>query len=779
MRNYALIVLCLVMGVVMSACAGDFQPQPQLNSDDATSNDVSKYGTTSAALTMTAVQDPNDPTATVWMTQDCTPTDDPNCNAEGPGQWTKCGSDTKKCTYYESDSGCAYAMFGGIGSEKVCKYNGCLQDQDCISQAKIDYPAYFPDPDNKSTWLMNPTCLHTEMSLAPDGVSGVCFNAFATCTAGNGVCAKKGKSTCANGVCSCSVTADNETNKLPEACNGVDDDCDGLTDEVDAQGCTMFYADSDKDTFGVKGSSAKCLCGAGKDPEEANSTFTSATADDCDDTKSAVNPDAVEVCDNVDNDCDAQTDEGFTFKDYDNNTRALGDACGAGECSNGKVQCAVDKQSAVCSTGGNATSESCDGKDNDCNGIIDNGLEPKSAFYKDGDDDTFGGGVGSIQCGPFNGYVVQVDGDCDDKNDSVYPGATEKCNGVDDDCNVQIDEGFTAKDYDGSTKNLGEACGAGVCANGKVECLTNGSGAVCSSSALADTETCDEKDNDCDGLVDEDVQTPFYKDADGDTYGDATKSVMMCSLPGGYSKNDKDCDDTNKSSFPNATELCDGADNDCDGDTDEGCDDDMDGFCDSSMPYLSSAKCKEGDCNDAEGNIKPDAVDTCDNVDNNCDGKTDQKSDGNGGMVSSCNQCLNVIQVPCGQKYTVVWPSAPAASLIDTYQCTAGSPLKAKLSAAEVVLAPKPQMGVTKFSLQILTSGTGTIAARLHGSCSANPNSTAVTYYDPVLAAAGKPTGTCANFGTTSVSGGVIGSDNIVLDAVSTKPVEVMFVCAP
>lgn len=775
MRKHIALFAAAIVALAMSACANDGLVQKQ---DDA-SSESEQFPTTASALTMKAVQDPNDPTATIWQSQDCTPTDDPSCNAEGPGQWTKCGSDTKKCTYYEADSACTYVMLGGIGSEKTCKYNGCLQDQDCINQAQVDYPVYFPDVNDKSTWLMSPTCLYTEASLAPDGVSGVCFNAFATCTAGNGVCAKKGKSTCANGSCACSVTADNETNSLPEACNGVDDDCDGLTDEIDAQGCTKFWPDADKDTFGAKGSSAKCLCGAGKDPEDAKSTFTSVTADDCDDTKSAVNSKAVEVCDGIDNNCNGQSDEGFTFKDYDNNVKALGDPCGAGICADGKVQCAVDNQSAVCSTGGNATSESCDGKDNDCNGIVDNGLEPKSVFYKDADNDTYGGGSGSLQCGPFNGYVVKVDGDCNDSNDSVYPNATEKCNGVDDNCSGQIDEGFTAKDYDGSTKKLGDACGTGVCANGKVECLTNGSGAVCSSSAMADSETCDEKDNNCDGKTDESVQTAFYKDADGDTYGDATKSVMMCTLPSGYAKNDKDCDDANKASYPTATELCDGADNDCDGDTDEGCDDDMDGFCDNAMPFLSTAACKEGDCNDAEGNVKPDAADTCDNVDNNCDGKTDQKSDSNGGMVSSCNQCLNVIQVPCGQKYTVVWPSTPAVSLIETYQCTSGAALKAKLAAVEVVLAPKPQAGMTKFSLQVLTAGTGVVAALLHGSCSANPNSAAVSYYNPTLAAAGKPTGTCAKIGTSSVSGGVIGSDNAVLDAVSapTKTVEVMFVC--
>jgi len=758
--NISLVIAFIASAVFAFGCADGGAPQ---QNPDASSGDASSYSMNKSALTVSLVPDPNDPNATnVWATQDCK-TDDPLCNAEGPGQLMKCASDVKKCTYYESDKGCSYELFG---VSKMCTYSQCVMDEDCLVKAKASYPDYFKDADPKN-WLMNPTCIHTQQSVAEDGVNGVCLFAFASCTAGNGVCAKKGTSTCSNGSCSCSVVADNVTNALAEACNGVDDDCDGQTDEVDAQGCTPYYTDEDGDGYGA--GTTTCRCAKGETDVTKNG--------DCDDKKKSTFPSAKEACNGVDDNCDSKTDEGFTFKDYDDGVKNLDDACGAGVCANGKVQCAIDNLSAVCSTGGNATSESCDGKDNDCNGIVDNGMEPKAVFFKDADGDTYGGGSGSLQCGPFNGYVVQVDGDCNDGNDSVYPGATEKCNGVDDDCDAQMDEGYTVKDYDGSTKKLGETCGTGVCANGKVECLINGSAAVCSSSAMADSETCDEKDNNCDGKTDESVQTAFYKDADGDTYGDATKSVWMCALPSGYSKNDKDCDDANKASFPVATELCDGADNDCDGDTDEGCDDDMDGFCDNSMPFLPTAACKEGDCNDAEGNINPDKADVCDNVDNNCDGQKDKKSDGKGGMISSCNQCLNVIEVACGQEYEVVWPSAPAMSLIDTYQCTAGAALKVKLSGAEVVLAPKPQSGVTKFSLQFVTAGTGTFAARLHGSCSANPNSTSVTYYDPILAAAGKPTGTCAAFGTTSVAGGVIGSDNIVLDSANPKPTKVKFVC--
>jgi hypothetical protein len=85
-------------------------------------------------------------------------------------------------------------------------------------------------------------------------------------------------------------------------------------------------------------------------------------------------------------------------------------------------------------------------------------------------------------------------------------------------------------------------------------------------------ETCDGIDNDCDDEIDEDLQAPQYPDSDGDGFGSPTGGILMC--PGtraGYVTDDTDCDDTNAAMNPAATESCDGLDDDCDGAVDEDC----------------------------------------------------------------------------------------------------------------------------------------------------------------------------------------------------------------
>ena len=84
------------------------------------------------------------------------------------------------------------------------------------------------------------------------------------------------------------------------------------------------------------------------------------------------------------------------------------------------------------------------------------------------------------------------------------------------------------------------------------------------------TEVCDGVDNDCDGLVDEEVTTSFYRDADGDGYGDPNVSQQACSAPAGYVSNNSDCNDANAAVHPGAAEICNGVDDDCDGLADEG-----------------------------------------------------------------------------------------------------------------------------------------------------------------------------------------------------------------
>ena len=111
-------------------------------------------------------------------------------------------------------------------------------------------------------------------------------------------------------------------------------------------------------------------------------------------------------------------------------------------------------------------------------------------------------------------------------------------------------------------------------------------------------EVCDDRDQDCDGLIDE--ETSCYDD-DGD----------------GFTENDGDCDDSSAASYPGASELADGQDNDCDGIIDDGTergDDDGDGYSE-----------VDGDCNDGEPSINPSATEVCDSVDNNCDSVIDEE----------------------------------------------------------------------------------------------------------------------------------------------------------
>ncbi len=150
---------------------------------------------------------------------------------------------------------------------------------------------------------------------------------------------------------------------------------------------------------------------------------------------------------------------------------------------------------------------------------------------------------------------TDAQGDCNDANASVHPGAVEIPDGIDQDCDGVIDEGTTAWDDDGDC-----FCEVGPCAGStNASCqqilagdCNDGSGAVSPHA----TESCNGVDDNCDGRMDEAGalgSTSWYRDQDGDHYGDLNQTVSTCRAPQGYVSNSDDCYDLNNDAHPGAT----------------------------------------------------------------------------------------------------------------------------------------------------------------------------------------------------------------------------------
>ena len=256
------------------------------------------------------------------------------------------------------------------------------------------------------------------------------------------------------------------------------------------------------------------------------------------------------------------------------------------------------------------------------------------------------------------------DGDCNDNLAEIYPGAIEVCDGVDNDCDDKIDEEDESLDWSTATKFYVDEDQDGFGALGVIEeACYRPDGMVDNFDDCDDAnplinpngvEICDDIDNDCDGLLDGNddsvnlsVLNLFYLDADGDGYGDPAQSLESCDGEDGYVENADDCDDSNRTVFLDAPEVCDEVDNDCDGLTDALDDDLIDG----TLTYLDADgdgygdpatelnECllttgrivSGGDCNDRNAAVHPNAPDTWyDGVDSDCQGNNDFDADGDG-----------------------------------------------------------------------------------------------------------------------------------------------------
>jgi hypothetical protein len=238
---------------------------------------------------------------------------------------------------------------------------------------------------------------------------------------------------------------------------------------------------------------------------------------------------------------------------------------------------------------------------------------------------------GSVSFADVDGDGYTSDVDCNDADAAINPGASESCNGIDDNCDGNIDEGVQTTyyaDMDGDTYgDAGNTTMACSMPEGYVADATDCNDADAAVNPAA-TEVCNGIDDNCDGNNDEGLTfTTYYADADGDTYGDAGSTVSTCDgAPEGYVSDATDCNDADGAVNPGATEICNGIDDNCDGNIDEGVQNtyyaDMDGdsygdagsttmACSTPEGYVSDAT----DCNDADGAVNPGATEVCNGID--------------------------------------------------------------------------------------------------------------------------------------------------------------------
>ncbi|MBI4705068.1 MAG: hypothetical protein HY744_28510 [Deltaproteobacteria bacterium] len=382
-----------------------------------------------------------------------------------------------------------------------------------------------------------------------------------------GICAK-GTIKCQKGSLACVPSVP----VSEEACDGLDNDCDGAVDEGDPGGGQSCNT----------GQQGACSAGTTKcEGGKLGCVALLAAAD--------------EKCDGKDNDCDGLTDE---------SDPKAGQSCQSGkpgECAKGTLQC--QSGSLVCAPQLSPAEEKCDGKDNDCDGLTDEGNPGGGQSCNTGQKGECAKGTTKCQ----QGAPVCVQ--------SLKP-AWEVCDGHDNDCDGAVDEGNPGG---GAGCNTGLK---GVCAKGTMQCQ---SGSLeCAQAVAASSEICDGEDDDCDGESDED--TPEAGQSCNTWQpGVCAKGTTICS--GGLVL----CQPKVQAS----AEVCDGQDNDCDGKTDENnpgggqsCQSGQLGECGNGVLQCQGGKLA------CAAQHQP-SLEMCDGKDNDCDGKTDENNPGGGGGCST------------------------------------------------------------------------------------------------------------------------------------------------
>jgi hypothetical protein len=452
---------------------------------------------------------------------------------------------------------------------------------------------------------------------------------------------------------------------LPPDAGVLDGDGDGVPDAADNCAAVANPDQADRDADGTGDACDRCPEGGSDLDLDADGVI--ACAGDCDDTDPRRYAGAVERCDGIDNNCDGGVDEAFpmlgepcsagvgaclrdgtlvcgedgvglqcsalagvpadeTCNDRDDDCdgatdEGVADCCDPGEqvvcgrnqgrCREGHQVCGPDRAFGACDAAG-PVDEACNGEDDDCDGIVDNGVLNACGA-----------------CGPVPVEVCnRADDDCDGLLDEDVRNAcgtcgdvpAEVCDGVDDDCDGVVDDGVL---------NACGACGpvpAEVCNGRDDDCDgTTDEGVLnaCGGCGEVGAEVCDGIDNDCDGTIDEgllnacgqcgDVPVEICDGVDNDCDRQVDEGVLnVCGR----------CGDV-------PAEVCDGVDNDCDGATDEGLlnacgtcgpaprevcndfDDDCNGEIDDGIGPCGPAEVCNALDDDGDGQVDEDLVDLC------------------------------------------------------------------------------------------------------------------------------------------------------------------------
>ena len=419
----------------------------------------------------------------------------------------------------------------------------------------------------------------------------------------------------ASPVCSRAADCDDEV-----FCNG-DERCEPESAAADSQGCVPGDPPCTQNRCDEE--AAECRADPGCiDGDGDGRLAAECGGDDCDDTDRNRFPGNMEVCDTNDHDedCDPET---IGVRDLDMDGHIDASCCNIGpEGMNCGTDC--DDMRAVVHP---LATEACDSFDNDCDSTIDEGV--LETFYIDSDGDGFGSTEMTAQgCTAPEGYVDTAT-DCDDAAGATNPAADEVCdapmdgNPVDENCSGSANEGCRC-----NNGMIQSQCANafGICAMGMQECI-NGEWGICS--ITPQPEICDGLDNNCNRQVDEGVMVTFYRDADGDGHGTRDETMMACdgAREGWVRFPFGDCDDSDAAINPGVAEQCDPmmVDEDCDGTANEmcSCTEGSERPCpDMGICAIGTQTCLStgqwGPCS-----VQP-LPESCDGLDNNCNGVVDE-----------------------------------------------------------------------------------------------------------------------------------------------------------